>query len=670
MSLVDLKGRTMMADKVLLQSLGYSWEEFAALPFTAYIHPDDAAAGHERFARVVSGTLDRYAVERRFICKDGASLWVALTVSLVRDADGNPDHVIAVTQDITDRKRLESDPSAAQQRARLQVEKIPAIVYVAEPGSSARWLYVSPQIEAILGFTAQEWMADPGLWLQQLHPMDRDAVVAAEERALLAASSQDCTYLATYRLRHRNGTTVWVRDDSMMLWDHDGRATFHGVLVDVTAQKLLEERLEHQAFRDPLTGLPNRKLFHDRVGQALRRHTGTREAVAVLFIDLDNFKTVNDSLGHACGDEVIIATAHRLQACARVGDTAARLGGDEFALLLDDVKGTPVSGTPVTGLADRVLEALSTAPVDFSGRTVTIGASVGIAIAGPQDTTETLMRNADLALYEAKAQGRSRHVLYEPTMHAAAMAHFRIKEALETALVDGAITVVYQPIVDLRTGVVAGLEALVRWSDRDLGEVAPTEFIPVAEETGLIHELGNWVIEQACGDLRQWRSARGSQAYISVNVSPLQLDNDQFASSVVPILVKHGLEPSALMIEVTEGVPLVERSRKALRELRAHGVSYLRQLPVDMVKIDQTFLGPSQDVAAEPAFLRAIIRLAETLHLDTICEGIETPDQLRDLEAAGCRYGQGTLLARPGPLAEAPATIAVATGPNACPPMV
>jgi diguanylate cyclase (GGDEF)-like protein/PAS domain S-box-containing protein len=611
-------------------------------------------------------------MEKRFIRKDGGTLWADVTVSLVRDPDGNPDHAIRLTQEITDRK-LGTEAPPIVQRSQLQVERVPAIVYVSEPGPNGKWLYVSPQIEAILGFSAPEWMANPGLWRQQVHPLDRESIVTEGEHPR-TAGAEDRVYSDTYRLRHRNGTTVWVRDDAMMLWDQDGRATRHGVLVDVTREKQLEERLEHQTFHDPLTGLPNRKLFHDRVGHALtQRQTGQ---VAVLFIDLDNFKTVNDSFGHAFGDEVIVAAAHRLQTCARVGDTAARLGGDEFALLLEYVTTAQVSR-----LADRVLDALSKMPVRFNGRTLPIGASIGIAVAGPGETTETLLRNADLAMYEAKLQGRSRHVLYEPTMHATAVSRFRLEVALQTALADGAITLAYQPIVDLRTGTVVGLEALARWSDSHLGDVPPSRFIPVAEETGLIHELGYWAIEHACSDLTRWRSAHGTQAYVSVNVSCLQLDSDTFAASVVRILHNHGLEPSALVLEVTEGVLLVERSRESLRALRLHGVrvaiddfgtgysslSYLRQLPVDMVKIDPTFLHPPEGTSAEPGFLRAIIRLAETLHLATICEGIETTDQLDDLQAAGCGCGQGNFLAAPGPLADVPVRVEMGSGQLAHP---
>jgi len=664
--IVDFEGRTGMTNEVLRDSLGYSPEEFAAMSFEEFTHPDDLQPNLDLFAQIAAGEIDHFQMEKRFIRKDGGTMWVDLTASLVRDAKGNPDYVIGMTQDISERKRLESELRVAEERYRLLVERVPAVVYVAEPGSAGPWPYVSPQIEGMLGFTAQDWMADPEIWFRQVHPDDQEIAMGEEER-ILRGGMGGGIFSATYRLRHRNGTSVWVRDDAIMLRDHEGRATFHGVLVDVTREKHLEERLEHQAFHDPLTGLPNRQLFHDRVGHALeRRQTGQ---VAVLFIDLDDFKTVNDSFGHACGDEVLVAAAHRLQSCARAGDTVARLGGDEFALLVDDV-----TATQVTAVADRVLDALSEPPVEFSGHTTTLGASIGIAVTGPGETSETVLRNADLAMYEAKVGGRSRHVIYEPVMHTKVVNRFRLESALQTAVAAGAITFAYQPIVDLRTGAVAGLEALARWSDPDLGDVPPSEFIPVAEATGLIHTLGHGAIEQACRDLKAWRSAHGTEAYVSVNVSPLQLEDDQFASSVAGILLNHGLEPSALVLDVTEGMLLVERSREPLRELRAHGVrvaidnfgtgysplSYLRQFPVDLVKINQKFLHPLEDDSADPIFLRAIIRLAESLQLDAICEGIDTPGQLSDLQVARCGFGQGDFLALPGLLADVPATIEVA----------
>ena len=665
--IVDLNGRTGMTNEVLRNSLGYSPEEFAAVPFAEFTHPDDVQPNLDLFAQMAAGEIDRFQMEKRFIRKDGGTLWVDLTASLVRDADGHPDYVIGLTQDISERKRLESELRVAEEQYRLLVERVPAVVYVAEPGAQGRWQYVSPQIEGMLGFTAQEWMADPDLWLRQLHPDDQVVALAEEERFILAGTGTE-TSSDTYRLSHRNGSIVWVRDDAIVLFDQEGRATFHGVLVDVTREKRLEERLEHQAFHDPLTALPNRKLFHDRVSHALaRRQTGQ---AAVLFIDLDDFKMVNDSFGHDCGDEVLVAAALRIQSCARAGDTVARLGGDEFALLAEDM-----TVTQVTAVADRVLEALSGRPTEFSGHTTILGASIGIAVAGPGETSETLLRNADLAMYQAKREGRSRHVLYEPGMHTRVANRFRLESALQTAVAAGAITFAYQPIVDLRTGAVVGLEALAGWSDPDLGDVPASEFIPVAEATGLIHELGRWALEQVCRGLTEWRTAHGTKAYVSVNVSPVQLEDEEFVSSVAGTLLSHGLEPSALVLAVSDGMLLVERSRESLRELRAYGVrvaidnfgagysslGYLSQLPVDLVKLNQKRLHPPENDSTDPAFLRAIIRLAETLHLDAIGEGIETPGQLSDLQVAGCGFGQGDFLARSGPLVDIPATIEAAS---------
>ncbi|NYI42744.1 putative bifunctional diguanylate cyclase/phosphodiesterase [Demequina lutea] len=665
--LVDFEGRTTMTNSALRRMLGYSPEEFAAMSWTEFTHPDDIEPNAVLSRQLSAGDIDHFTMEKRFLRKDGGYLWTALTVSLMRDADGNPDYEIGMTLDITKRKRLESDLRAAEERSRLLVERVPAVVYVAEPGTRGRWLYVGPQIERMLGFTAQEWMADPGLWLRQLHPSDRDEALADKQHMIIAGTMAE-PHSDTYRLHRRDGTPVWVRDDAMVLHDQDGTPTVQGVLVDVTQEKELEGRLAHQAFHDSLTGLPNRRLFGDRVDRALANPAwaGGGGGVTVVFIDLDNFKTVNDSFGHACGDEVIVEAARRIKACARDRDTAARLGGDEFALLLENV-----TIGQARALADRILATLHDTPVEFSVGTVIVGASVGIAVAEPDETTETLLRNADLAMYQAKLRGRGRYAVYESGMHQGAVAQFRLAAALQTAVAAEAITLAYQPIADLHTGVVVGLEALARWSDPELGDVPPSAFIPVAEQTGLIQELGGQVIVRACGDAARWRVATGSDAYVSVNVSPLQLDDDEFPGFVVAALRIHDLDPTSLVLEVTEGLLLQERSLETLRDIRAHGVrvaiddfgtgysslSRLRELPVDMVKVDQAFVSSVESTGADPSFLQAIIRLAETMHLVTIAEGIETTTQLGELQATACAYGQGYLLARPGPIDGIPAAL-------------
>ncbi len=663
--LVDFEGHTTMTNSALHRMLGYSPEEFAAMPWSDFTHPDDVEPNAVLSRQLAAGEIDHFDMEKRFLHKDGGYLWTALTVSLVRDAEGRPDYEIGMTLDITERKRLESDLRGAEERFRLLVERVPAVVYVAEPGPAGTWHYVSPQIERMLGFTAKEWLADPGLWLRQLDPSDRDEAVAAKQRMILAGTEVE-QRSDTYRLHRRDGTTVWVRDDAMVLYNQDGNPAFQGVLVDVTQEKDLEERLGHQAFHDPLTGLPNRRLFRERVDRALAAPAWPGGGSIVLFIDLDNFKTVNDSFGHASGDEVIVAAARRIKSCARAGDTAVRLGGDEFALLLDNA-----TVEQAAALAARILVALHDTPVEFSGNTVVVGASIGIAAAVPGETTETLLRNADLAMYQAKRRGRGRHVVYEPGMHKGAVAQFRLAAALQTAVAAGAITLAYQPIADLHTGEVVGLEALARWSDPELGEVPPSAFIPVAEQTGLIQELGAQVIVRACGDVAEWRDATGSDAFVSVNVSPLQLEDDEFPGFVLKALSDHALEPTSLVVEVTEGLLLDERSLEGLRELRTQGVrvaiddfgtgysslSRLRNLPVDMVKIDQAFVSSVESGVADLAFLQAIIRLAETLNMMIIAEGIETATQLGELQATACAHGQGYLLARPRPIAQIPAAL-------------
>ncbi|WP_430867933.1 sensor domain-containing protein [Demequina aurantiaca] len=667
--LIDFEGRTTMTNSALHRMLGYTPEEFAEMPWREYTHPDDIEPNLLLSRQLAAGEIDHFTMEKRFRRKDGSYLWADLTVSLVSDSAGKPAYEIGMTLDISERKRLESDLRAAEERYRVLVERVPAVVYVAEPGSRGRWLYVSPQIERMLGYTAQEWMADSGLWVSLLEPAERDGVLAWDQR-MLDAGIAAAPHSFTYRLHRRDGTTVWVRDDSMVLYDQDGAPTIQGVLVDVTQEKDLEERLGHQAFHDPLTGLPNRRFFRERVDHALVGAGVAGRSSVVLFIDLDNFKSVNDSFGHACGDEVIVAAARRIQRCARAGDLAARLGGDEFALLLENA-----TLEQAEALADRILAAMHAEPVEFSVGTVVVGASVGITIAGPGETTETMLRNADLAMYQAKVRGRGRHVAYEQGMHRGAVVKFRLAAALQKAVAAGAITLVYQPIADLHSGAVVGLEALARWSDSELGEVPPTAFIPVAEQTGLIQELGRQVIRKACADAARWREKTGSDAYVSVNVSPLQLDDTDFPNFVLGALRATRLEPASLVLEVTEGLLLQERSHRTLRELRSQGVrvaiddfgtgfsslSRLRQLPVDMVKIDQAFVSAVESGLADLAFLQAIVRLAETLQLDTIAEGIETTTQLGVLQETSCAYGQGYLLARPGPIDDIPAVFEAIT---------
>jgi diguanylate cyclase (GGDEF)-like protein/PAS domain S-box-containing protein len=394
--LVQLDGRTPLTNDTLRQLLGYSTEEFAAMPFADYTVPEDQAENDRLFRAMVDGESgnDGFAMQKRFVRKDGSTLWVDLTVSLVRDADGRPDYAIGMVQDITERKRLADELAAAELHYRLLVEHVPAVVYIAEPGPGGRFEYVSPRLEWMLGRSPQEWLDDPGEWSRAIHPSDR--AMRTHEEALregLGVGGQLPSI--TYRLRHRDGYDVWVRDDAVLRRDSDGRPRLHGVLVDVSQEKTLEERLAHMVDHDALTGLVNRAHFHRLVDEALAGRVDGRRAVAVLYVDLDDFKAVNDSFGHAVGDRVLVAVADRLRELVPPTGAVARLGGDEFAVLL--------TGTPAAvRRAVAAVQEMGQVSVPVGGAWARVSASVGAASAGRAHTTEKLLHDADQVMYDAK----------------------------------------------------------------------------------------------------------------------------------------------------------------------------------------------------------------------------------------------------------------------------
>ena len=411
----------------------------------------------------------------------------------------------------------------------------------------------------------------------------------------------------------------------------------------------LELELETLAYRDSLTGLANRALIVERLQVALAGATGSR--FAVLFIDLDDFKLVNDGLGHAAGDRLLAAVAGRLRSCLRPSDLAARLGGDEFAILVTDLSD---EGVPAR-IAERIVAALD-APFVVDGGHASIHASIGIVLSGPAtcDAGDVLSR-ADVAMYHAKARGKGRYEIFEPAMQAEVVERHQLKADLERAIAEETLAVHYQPIIDLASGGVLGAEALVRWTHPTRGPVAPSEFIPLAEETGLIVSLGWHVLERTCRDLAAWR-VRHPLLVASVNVSPRQLQTPGFAAQVAVLLAEVGLEPQSLMLEVTETAMVDdERSRAALLKLRGLGVriavddfgtgysslAALRELPVDVLKIAKPFVDAIEEGPTDQAFAAAIVRMGETLGLDLIAEGIERDGQLEQLRRLGCGLGQG-----------------------------
>jgi len=632
--------------------LGYTVEEWLTKPdlFEDSIHEDDRERVlAERREAYASGTELR--CEYRVWSKAGEVVWLEDRSVLVEPPDGRPPFRQGFSIDVTERKRAEYDLRGAEARYRTLIEQLPLAIYIDRLDEVSSNIYTSPQIEAMLGYPASEWVSNPNLFVETLHPDDREWVLAAQPRSRATGEPIQIEY----RLIARDGRVVWVREEGRVIAAFDGgEPVLQGYLLDVTAAKEAEEQLRHQAFHDPLTGLANRALFTDRVEHALVLRGEARRDGAVLYLDLDDFKTVNDTLGHVAGDTLLESVAERLTAVVARGHTIARLGGDEFAVLVEDV----VDGSSAVDVAADLLTELKK-PFHLDGREVFVTASIGIAVGG---TAAELLRSADVAMYRAKAAGKSQYVVYSPRMDEDVVGRLELVGALRRASVEEEFVVHYQPTVELATGSLVGVEALLRWHHPTRGLVPPLEFIPLAEETGSIVEIGRWVLVQACTQAAHWRKTLpGAEALqVSVNVSIRQVRRPGLVDDLRHALSLSGLPPEALTLEITESVLAREEMTSILEEVSALGVrlalddfgtgysslSLLQNLPVDTLKIDRSFIR-RVDAAERRAFVRAILDLAQALDLPVVAEGIEEPEQVLELERLGCRLGQGFYFARP-----------------------
>jgi diguanylate cyclase (GGDEF)-like protein len=437
-----------------------------------------------------------------------------------------------------------------------------------------------------------------------------------------------------------------------------------GVVVnlhDITDRKKAEDDLSHQAFHDGLTDLANRALFHDRVEHSLRRNQRTGLDTAVIFLDLDGFKNVNDGLGHVAGDQLLQEVAARLRQAVRNSDTVARLGGDEFAILIEQ---SPAAVEESEGVAERILRSLAT-PVELEGQAVTVSASLGIATSDPDSTATSLLRDADVAMYRAKASGKARWVVYDPVMRSAAMERLQLENDLIGALDANQFALVYQPVVQLETEEIVGFEALLRWHHPTLGLIAPDRFIPIAEETGLIVPIGKWVLSEACATAARWsRDYPGHLGMtMAVNVSGRQIASSDLVAHVEMTLAESRIDPATLVLEMTETALIQDTAVAAIRlqQLSSLGVrlaiddfgtgysslSYLRQFPVDILKIDRSFISAITDREQVPAIVRGLLDLGRTLDLETVAEGVELDVQRDQLRSENCDLAQGFLFSRP-----------------------
>ncbi len=543
----------------------------------------------------------------------------------------------------------------SSERFRLAFESGASGMAMSSP--DGRYFRVNRALCSMLGYSEAELL---GLdWRSLTHP--DDLALELERHQALADGTIDVHETET-RYLHRDGHAVWVQVAVTVVRDEAGTAEYYIVQShDVTERHRAQTELAHQALHDPLTGLPNRVVFADRTEQALRRLRRQHGRIAVLFIDMDRFKLVNDDMGHAVGDAVLIEAGRRLCAAARAEDTVARIGGDEFTILCENLD----EGN-VTLVAQRVVDAFSR-PFTAQGREFYMSASVGVCATDSAHTTlDEMLCDADVALYGAKQHGRGRFEVFAPTANGERVDRFGIERALRTALREGQLVLHYQPIVDLDSGRTCAVEALVRWQHPERGLVPPGDFIAVAEESGLIVEIGAWVLREACAQFGLWRKtiAIHPDLRMAVNVAARQLADPAFVGLVAEASATSGLEPAALCLEITESAAIQDTAvvRETLRALTAMGVSialddfgvgfssldHIRSLPpVDVIKIDRSFIAGLRESDADRAVVTTVLGLAAALGSTAVAEGIESEDQLALLRTMGCKVGQGFHFARP-----------------------
>ncbi|HZK77782.1 MAG TPA: EAL domain-containing protein [Gemmatimonadaceae bacterium] len=591
---------------------------------------------------------------------DGKTTWFAGTVTPLAE-----DRVLWMVRDISDTRMAAEALKESEARFRNLVEHSPQAVALHSEG---RLLYANPACATLLGFTDPEKLLGAPL----LRFITRDTAprllesLAALGRTPMRALTAECQFHRT------NDARLLAVEVTSVPVSYDGRAGVLSILHDVTERKQLEEQLAHQAFHDPLTNLANRVLFKDRVEHALQRAAGGNVSPAVLFIDLDNFKAVNDGLGHSAGDWLLIEVAARLTACLRPADTVARLGGDEFAVLLDDEVAKPMQ------VADVILEAFMQ-PFTVQGTDILVTMSIGIATMLPHQGADDVLRNADLALYRAKGEGKACAASFEPEMHVAARRRLELETELRRAIngegETGNLVLFYQPISRLSTGRMFGFEALVRWQHPERGLLEPLDFISLAEETGLIVPLGRWVVQEACRQTREWQDryqqmlrGTGMSLMVGVNLSGRHLSHPGVVHDVAESLRRTGLTPSHLILEMTESM-LVHDNRATLERLHAlkglgvrlsiddfgtgySSLAYLERFPVDSLKMDRSFITGLGSENSKSPLAEAVIGLGRILGLRVVAEGIETREQWERLRSLGCGLGQGYHISYPLPAFE------------------
>ena len=654
-SVTDMRGTLLSCNPALTRMLGYSEAELAGRQFSEFTHPQDVEPNLRLYRALAAGDIDHFQMQKRYLRKDGAPVWVQLNVSRVPAEGDEPQFTIGVMEDITARKQAEESLRESEQRFRTLAEFSPDAILIHQ---DMRIVFVNRAMVGLMrARDAHELIGKPSTFM--LAPQFAEQA-RRRSAALYAGAPQPRAEQVYVRL---DGTPVDVEIAAapIML---DGRPAAHVTVRDNTERKRYESRIEYLATHDGLTALPNRNLIHDRITQAISHARRTERQIAVMYIDLDRFKVINDGLGHPFGDAVLKAAGERLAGVVREGDTIARQGGDEFLVLLADLR----KSTDVYIVAQKILEAFEP-PFLLQEREIHLTASIGVSLF-PQDgeTADVLIGNADVAMYRAKDGGRNAYQFFTREMSDETRRRVEIETELRAAVSRGQLHLAYQPKVDLASGRIAGCEALLRWSHPSLGPVPPARFIPIAEDSGLIVPLGDWVLRAACAQNKAWQDAGLPPIVVSVNLSPRQFLQQDVVAWVMRVLEETGLPPGRLELELTESLLTqdIEKAIATVNRLKQAGVrlaiddfgigysslSHLKRFRVDTLKIDQSFVRNLTSEVDDATIALAVIALAHNMRMTAVAEGVETEAQCRFLRLNRCDAMQGHFFSKPVPAAE------------------
>ena len=647
-TITDLEGRIVYVNPAEATMHGYTSDELLGKPGSVFAPPHLRQPRGRPRPKLELREVRSWRRESLNLRKDGTTFPVEILSDAVLDERGEPLGLVSISQDISERKAAERALRESEERYALAVRGANDGIW--DWNLRTGKIYLSERWGEMLGYDPAEIGDTREDWWEKIHPEDRDRVEAALEGHL---SGGEDHFRAEYRMLHADGSYRWSLTRGLAERDDAGKAVrIAGSQTDITDRQGL----------DPLTGLPNRALFLDRLASALGRSRRKPDLMTgVLFLDLDRFKFVNDSLGHLVGDQLLKRVASTLESCLRPGDTVARLGGDEFTILVEEIH----SAENAIQVAERVHARLEE-PIVLADHEMFMTVSIGIALASEgTEKPENLLRDADTAMYRAKSLGRGRHQLFDSDMRHRAVAQLQVETDLRRAVERNELVVYYQPIVSLADDGITGFEALTRWNHPERGLIMPLEFISVAEETGIITQIGRWVLEQACRQLAEWQREMPEVAKLSmsVNLSPKQLLKREMVDQVGAVLRVTGIEPQRLILEITEGA-FIENPKTALEiieELREMGVkvcvddfgtgysslSYLHTLPVNTLKIDRSFVTKLGRRKKQTELVQNIIKMAEDLGIDVVAEGVETEDQRERLRKLECGYMQGFSFCRP-----------------------